>query len=849
MGIGTIKIKMFDGIVRTLGDVRYIPDLKKNLISLGTLDSIDCSISIKGGVMKVSKGAMVIMKGQKTGNLYKLMGKTVIGGASVSTHAGSSNDNSELWHKRLGHLSEGGMLELHKRKLLQGVKSCKLDFCKFCVFGKQKRVSFKAASHTSKGVLDYVHSDVWGPIRHISNGGARYFVTFIDDFSRKTGKKLKYFGSDNGMEYKDEEFLQFCKDKGIIRHFSVKRTPEQNGVAERMNKTLLERARCMRLNADLPKSFWAEAVNTACYLINRSPSSAINHRVPEEVWSGKQVNFSAMKFFGCPAYVHLHNEERSKLDPKSKECIFLGYEEGVKGYRLWDPVAKKKVISRDVVFNEAHMLNTNATSSERQGHTVEIELHEQRTKSTDESTDGSTDELSLEDPEEHPSDSWNLSKFHILHLKKLLSRDFDMKDLGSAKKIFGMEIHRDRKAGKLWVTQKSYVEKVLERFSMLNAKPVSTPLGAHFQLSSQLCPGTKEDVEYMSRVPYANAVGCLMYAMVCTRPDISHAVSMVSRYMGNPGKKHWDAVKWIFRYLAGSTNFGVMFDCDGTKGEVSGFVDSDYAGDLDSRRSTTGYIFIFYGGPICWKSVLQSTTALPTTEAEYMALTEAAKEALWLKGLVEELGFKQRGVLLQCESQSALDLAKNQARESLGLMLVWEYSRLEKLFECSSVEPERSLREKGVKKGMGDAWLHQIWLGFALSTKILLHAVKRDFPRLSALELKNLQDDEQVHGEETILKARTGVWSMPLLAAATAAVAIRRPPVNLLVRHLCSSIEAYLRIILSFPPGHFLTSVKLQLALKGLYRAESEPDRRVPGSKLKVGIYVAAQSQNSVFLV
>ncbi|KAK3043426.1 hypothetical protein RJ639_002005 [Escallonia herrerae] len=395
MGRGTIKIKMFDGIVRTLGDVRYIPDLKKNLISLGTLDSIDCSISIKGGVMKVSKSAMVIMKGQKTENLYKLMGKTVIGGASVSTH----------------------------------------------------------------------------------------------------------------------------------------------------------------------------------------------------------------------------NKERSKLDPKSKECIFLRYEEGVKGYRLWDQVAKKRVISRDVVFNEAQMLNTNATSSERQGHTVEIELHEQRTKSTDESTDGSTDEQSLEDPEEHPSDSWNLS--HILHLKKLLSREFDMKDLGSAKKILGMEINRDRKAGKLWVTQKNYVKKVLERFSMLNAKPVNTPLGAHFQLSSQLCPSTKEDVEYMSRVPYANAVGCLMYAMVCTRPDILHAVSMVSRYMGNPGKKHWDVVKWIFRYLAGSTNFGIMFNRDGAK-------------------------------------------ALSTTEAEYMALTEAAKEALWLKGLVEELGFKQRGVLLQCDSQSVLDLVKNQ---------------------------------------------------------------------------------------------------------------------------------------------------------------------------------------------
>ncbi|KAK3007813.1 hypothetical protein RJ639_015205 [Escallonia herrerae] len=229
-------------------------------------------------------------------------------------------------------------------------------------------------------------------------------------------------------------------------------------------------------------------------------------------------------------------------------------------------------------------------------------------------------------------------KDYVCKLKKFLyglkqsSRqwEFDMKDLGSAKKILGTEIHRDRKAGKLWVTQKSYIEKVLERFSILNAKPVSTPLGAHFQLSSQLCPSTEEDIEYI--VPY----------------------------MRNPGKKHWDAVKWISHYLAGSTNFGIMFDRDGAKGEVSGFVDSDYAWDLDSRRSTTGYIFKFYGGPICWKSVLQSTTALSTTKAEYMALTEVAKEALWLKGLVDKLGFKQRGVLLQCDSQSTMNLAKNQ---------------------------------------------------------------------------------------------------------------------------------------------------------------------------------------------
>ena len=147
-----------------------------------------------------------------------------------------------------------------------------------------------------------------------------------------------------------------------------------------------------------------------------------------------------------------------------------------------------------------------------------------------------------------------------MKLKSLLSSEFDMKDLGAAKKILGIEIHRDRRAGKLWLSQKGYIKKVLERFSMLDAKPVSTPLSAHFKLSSGLCPSSDEESEYMSKVPNANAVGCLMYLMVCTRPDISHAVSVVSRFMANPGKEHWNAIKWIFRYLTGTRDFSILFD-------------------------------------------------------------------------------------------------------------------------------------------------------------------------------------------------------------------------------------------------------------------------------------------------
>ncbi|KAL0301487.1 UNVERIFIED_CONTAM: Retrovirus-related Pol polyprotein from transposon TNT 1-94 [Sesamum radiatum] len=173
-----------------------------------------------------------------------------------------------------------------------------------------------------------------------------------------------------------------------------------------------------------------------------------------------------------------------------------------------------------------------------------------------------------------------------------------------------MEIHKDRGLRKLWLSQRCYVEKVLNRFAMSKAKLVSTPLENHFKLSIEQCPKTDREVEDMAKVPYASAVSCLMYAMVCTRPDLAHVVSQICKYMSKPGKYHWEAVKWIFRYLKGTVGHGVVSRSQHNDPLVVGYVDSDYAGDLDDIRSTTGYV------------------ALSTTEAEYMAVAEAPKEAL-----------------------------------------------------------------------------------------------------------------------------------------------------------------------------------------------------------------------------
>ena len=162
----------------------------------------------------------------------------------------------------------------------------------------------------------------------------------------------------------------------------------------------------------------------------------------------------------------------------------------------------------------------------------------------------------------------------------------------------------------------------------------------------------------MSHVPYSSVVGSIMYAMVCTRPDISHAVSVVSRYMSNPGKEHWHAVKWILRYLRGTTNACLEFGK--SKNMVVGYVDSDYAGDLDKRRSITGYVFTLGSSVISWKATLQPTVVLSTTEAEYMAVVEAVKEAIWLRGLVGELSSNLQKIIVHCDSQSAICLTKDQ---------------------------------------------------------------------------------------------------------------------------------------------------------------------------------------------
>ncbi|KAE8699066.1 hypothetical protein F3Y22_tig00110597pilonHSYRG01396 [Hibiscus syriacus] len=545
VGIGEVRIKIYDGSIRTLSGVRYIPYLKKNLISLGTLHKNDFipKADEDRETIRIVKGALTVMKGKMTaGNIYRLLGSAVVGRVySVE----SCDDTTKLCYMRLAHLSE--------------------------------RVHFKTAKHTTEGILDYVHSD--------KSDVFEKFKLWKDEVENQTGQKIKCLRSDNGTEYTDSQFLNFCKEHGIKRHFTVRKTPQQNGVAERMNRS--------------------------------SPKASLAGKVVEEVWNGHDVTFDHLQIFGCPTYVHVPADERSKLDAKSNECIFLGYKKGVKGFKFWDLVAKKIVINRDVVFYEHHIcqqkkdttmvdfeqflwmaamveemesLNHNRTwelvrlpegkkpfgckwvykkkptvteKDEEKFKSLlalvaswDLHLEQMDVKTTflhgdleeqiyiwqpEGFTQPGNEHLvcrlkkSLYGLKQSPRqwykrfDSYMIkigykqceydccvyvksldddpfiflllyvddmliaakNMVDVIDLKTLLSQEFDMKDLGAAKKILGMEICRDRDSMKLWLSQRGYVEKMLERFAMSSAKPVSTPLANHFKLSSEQCPKTK----------------------------------------------------------------------------------------------------------------------------------------------------------------------------------------------------------------------------------------------------------------------------------------------------------------------------------------------------------------------
>lgn len=897
-------------------DAMCVPELTTNLLSVSQLISKGNTVKFGDDGCKIfnSIGDLVATAYLVNG-VYKLNTPNGIAASAIAS--------GEIWHRRLGHINGKSLNEM--QNAVEGLQfTGKSDFssdfskssCTVCCEGKQARLPFPDSKSFTTDLLQIVHTDLCGPMENVSLGGSKYFILFIDDFSRfsyiyflknkddslkvfkqfkaevenQLNRSIKILRSDNGLEYCNKEFDNYLSKLGIIHQKSNVYTPQQNGLAERFNRTVVEKARCLLFDANLHKRFWAEATHTAVYIINRSLSSHLKGKTPFEIWTGKKPDISHLRIFGSSVMVFVPKEKRKKWDKKSIKCLLVGYPSDVKGFRVYNPETNKIFTSRDVIVMEnprpelvvevnpphtevpkiADSVGENQSEEKFQPNLASEDLIlpdeiDDKVNQINETINDSEHALpkrvrrapdrygwigfgtgnceydmgdvSLEDALNGPekerwleavqdelkcfdeNNAWELvddpksgtiveckwvlkkkydsenqvryrarlvakgftqkegidyvetfspvvrhttlrllfalsaklgldvthldvktaflngdleetiymrkpeclnindqnkvlklnkaiyglkqasrawykkvdacllklgykksklepcmfikntkkgrnivtlyvDDFFIfsddlnetINLKKVLSNQFKLKDLGPVKQCLGMSVNIDKEQGEITLSQSLYIEHLLEKFNMVDCKTADTPI----EISLKIEKGQGAQ----AGIPFQRLIGSLMYLAVLTRPDIAFSVNYLSQFNNCYTDEHWSYAKRILKYLKRTKNFGLKYLKE-SNSEITGFVDADWASNHLDRKSYTGYCFKFCGSVISWECKKQKTVALSSTEAEYMGITEACKEAIYLRNLEFEIRNKTNTIVIYNDNQSAQKLSAN----------------------------------------------------------------------------------------------------------------------------------------------------------------------------------------------
>ena len=959
----------------TLTDVSLAPGLATNLVSVARLAAAGLKVhfSKKQCIISRHKRVIAIADLVESSNLYRLRTSQIHTSAHASAKAlpqyclavgeQAKLPMHALWHQRLGHIHHMAVSTLLGRNMTADVHHAisggDTTHCDACVLGKHHRspVLGKVKAGRATRPLFRLHLDICGPFSMEAHNGSLYLLQIVDDYSRyvwartmpnretqtvlthlknfvsmaeamHSGDRVSVLRTDNGPELVAAAFNEWLHSRGIRRERTAVYTPNQNGVVERMNRAVVELARTMLIAACLPIKFWALAMDVAVYCRNRSPTTSLDDRTPYEACCGKRPSISHMRIFGCLAFAHIRKDERKKLDPKAKACIFVGYSPDSTTYRLWDLQSDKLIESRDVYFvesqlgikargadgeaasaasilprldssdsdasnasnadeselpplippprnplpshagtGEVHLIpsdsqgithlqatdqpqvNTAAVASPRTLSREERSLQDSLRSgpkyhapstianlaliahaSVSHSTNGSVDSdpttygAAISSPQQelwraamdsemaslhkagtftlvplpanrtaigckwvyktkrgadgaitkhkarlvakgflqrygvdydetyapvarYPSirailaltahHDWELHQMDIksaylngdleedifmaqpegyvaagqqhlvcklnkslyglkqagrtwhikidialkredftpldadqcvyirrqetcitiialyvddlliacshplnlMQLKKQLTTQFDMEDLGEATFILGVDIRRDRPRRAISIGQSAYVTSLLERHGMSECKAVSTPMERASKTAMTALPTDHKATDSEIR-DYQAIIGGLMFAMVCTRPDIAFAVTTLAQFASNPTPVHIQGVKRILRYLRGTVDRCITYKGTGStdsQPELIGYCDADWGGG-QGCRSVTGYAFTMAGGAISWQSKKQKTVALSTVEAEYMATTQATKEAIWWRSFLAGVG-------------------------------------------------------------------------------------------------------------------------------------------------------------------------------------------------------------------
>ena len=898
--VGTIEGLSNSGVNVTLKNVLYSPEFRENLLSVSKIVQAGIAVKFEEDRAVLTKNGYTVASAKRWGNLFQIAIKIPRNAANMS-----KSESGNLWHKRLGHISNNCLNELIQHKMVDGIGDISLtEFCDICTQSKQCRKPFNGTRPRASRPIEHIFSDVCGPISPISWNGSKYFLTFIDDFTHFTVvyvmarksecyEKFKEFEAevtakfnmrismltvDQGREYKSVQMVQFCKSRGIQILETIAYTPQQNGVAERFNRTIVEKARALMLQSGTPKFFWNEAIYTSAFLLNRSPTRALqSKKTPAEMWFGEKPNLTKVKIFGCRAFAWLPSQKRSKLDSKSTPMVMMGY--CPNGYRLWNQNKKQIITSRDVTFNENEFPFQDRVNPKSDDKVYRFELEEEKEaeiqsevgelqENEEIDATGVSQEMLVQDSNTEPaieptlrrseriqsrntkfSDYYNSlfetcsidisqsnkipntfkemessadrakwdaavkeelesmktnnvwkivkksgnvktlksrwifkikedgvgkpirykarlvakgylqkpgldydetyspvaklssirivlavgvlnqmyfhqldvktaflygeleedlymevpdgmkaepnsilklqkslyglkqsprcwnTKFnqvliqlgfvrsshdyclytrikgqHIMYLilyvddvlivgqseadieiiKKELSVKFEMSDCGPLKHYLGTVVEYNQAGAVMQLHQSISIQRILEDFGMAECKAARTPM----EKGLKLMP-TKSDE--LKPYPYRELLGRLMYLMLSFRPDLCYAVGYLGRFQQNPSEEHWVALKRVVRYLQHTSQMKLQYLKEENAQKLVGYVDADWGSNIEDRKSTTGYVFYVYGCPVSWCSKKQTTVATSSSEAEYVALSAATSEGIWIKGILEDM--------------------------------------------------------------------------------------------------------------------------------------------------------------------------------------------------------------------
>ncbi|UYV84129.1 hypothetical protein LAZ67_X001289 [Cordylochernes scorpioides] len=878
-----------------LNNVLYVPNVRRNLLSVSKIEENGNRVTFRNMVARVFNAEnRIIAEATNVNGLYIVKGKTLNSSKTAfnSERDHFQNNSLRTWHQRLCHIDSNAIEKMAREELVIGLEISSRDkgLCDDCCIAKSTKASHKNLGNIrSKQTLELIHTDICCPMPVKSTGGNRYLLSFVDDFSRRitvyllknkdevlkhfdiyratverqTGNKIKVLRSDNGLEFCNRDFQDKLQKLGIKHERTNVYSPQMNGVAERVNRTLLDMARACLHSANLPQRFWAEAVNTAAYIKNKCYNTALKDKVPDGLWLERNPSVRHLKAFGCLAYSHIPRERRRKLDHRACRCILVGYSTQTRGYRLWCPELQKVIETKHVRFDESKIglewtKIVEETEPERYNH-VWLEPETNHDNDLENELPSNLDSVGVEDTLPQPSTSknivrnpygrkgkprvelnfldvtepqsfeeavqspeamywrkamedelrvlqergtwelstlppgkkpissrwvykvktnesgnverfkarlvargfsqkqgidfqetyapvinlavirvlitlslnmkwynrhldvdnaylygdleeeiymllpegverkdnevykllrpiyglrqsgrnWNLTLDHALqemgftrlescnciytyldkaiiavyvddlalfgeseeilrNIEQKINERFRVKNLGAIRNFLGVQIgYPDEET--VVLSQSTYVKSILQKFNMIECRPVSTPLDISFPISKGDCPTDEEEKERMKAIPYRELIGSLLYLANCTRPDLMFSVTRLAQFASNPGRRHWQAAKHVLRYLHGSINLSLVYRRTDSN-DVCAYSDADWASDIDDRRSNSGTAIVRTHGIL--KARFLDTEKY---RAKYNRICALSKE-------ISEIDSRYHGLLLEDET-------------------------------------------------------------------------------------------------------------------------------------------------------------------------------------------------------